>query len=359
MPNWRHNMAHVLYGVQGVGHGHALRSRPIIQRLRHRGHTVTIAASGKAQEFFNDAGETVVPLDGFNFVLGQKGELRYIKTLIATAKAFPRAGLHNSQVLSAAVKEHRPDVVVTDFEPFAALAAYRYRLPLVSIDNQHRITNCRLSVPRRMIADRLAAATVIRTFVPRAKQYIVTSMVPLKQKLGLAKLAVMPPILRSEIEQVKPQAGSAIVVYMWQKYLDLAVPLFKQFPEQQFIIYGSASIGEEGNVSLRGFDSKNIISDLANCAGVIGGGGFTFLSEALALGKPALIWPQPGQFEQMVNGLDLSRAGCAMLTEELTVDDIAAFLKQRNVYAEAAAKLHWPPQAETLDQIINLITKVI
>lgn len=352
-------MAHVLYGVQGVGHGHALRSWPIIQRLRHHGHTVTIAASGKAQEFFTAAGEAVVPLDGFNFVLGKQGELRYIKTLIATAKAFPRAGLHNSQVLSAAVKEHRPDIVVTDFEPFTALAAYRYRLPLVSIDNQHRITHCRLSVPRRLLADRWAAAAVIRTFIPRAKQYIVTSMVPLKPKLSFAKLAVVPPILRPEIAMVKPQVGNTIVVYMWQKYLDLAVPLFKQFPQQQFIVYGSSAIGEEGNVSLRGFDSKNIITDLAACAGVIGSAGFTFLSEALALGKPALIWPQPGQFEQMVNGLDLSRAGCASLTEHITADDIAKFLQQRNNYAEAAAKLHWPPQAETLDYIVDLITKVL
>jgi len=352
-------MAHVLYGVQGVGHGHALRSWPIIQRLRHHGHNVTIAASGKAQEFFTAAGETVISLDGFNFVLGQKGELRYIKTLIATAKAFPRAGLHNSKVLSAAVKEHRPDIAVTDFEPFTALAAYRYRLPLVSIDNQHRITHCRLSVPRRLLADRLAAATVIRTFIPRAKQYIVTSMVPLKPKLSFAKLAIVPPILRPEIEQVKPQVGKTIVVYMWQKYLDLAVPLFKQFPQQQFIVYGSAAISEEGNVSLRGFDSKNIISELANCSGVIGGGGFTFLSEALALGKPALIWPQPGQFEQMVNGLDLSRAGCAMLTEELTADDIAVFLQQRSTYAAAVAKLHWSSQVQILDNIVNLITKVL
>jgi UDP:flavonoid glycosyltransferase YjiC (YdhE family) len=36
----------ILYGVQTTGHGHLVRSTPIIRQLRERGHRVDVLPSG-------------------------------------------------------------------------------------------------------------------------------------------------------------------------------------------------------------------------------------------------------------------------------------------------------------------------
>jgi uncharacterized protein (TIGR00661 family) len=82
----------------------------------------------------------------------------------------------------------------------------------------------------------------------------------------------------------------------------------------------------EGNLVFRPFSEKGFIDDLRTCRGVIAGGGFTLMSEAVYLHKPMLSHPIEKQFEQVLNALYLEKLGYGMYAPDLNEDVIAAFL---------------------------------
>ncbi len=70
-------------------------------------------------------------------------------------------------------------------------------------------------------------------------------------------------------------------------------------------IYGmkrniTADVVDE-NLTYRPFSEDGFIADLASARGVIAGGGFTLMGEAVYLHKPMLAVPLERQFEQVLN----------------------------------------------------------
>ncbi len=65
----------------------------------------------------------------------------------------------------------------------------------------------------------------------------------------------------------------------------------------------------EGNLRFLPFDERRFIEDLACARGVIAGGGFTLMGEAVYLKKPMLAVPVRGQFKQILNARYLTELG--------------------------------------------------
>jgi uncharacterized protein (TIGR00661 family) len=84
------------------------------------------------------------------------------------------------------------------------------------------------------------------------------------------------------------------------------------------------NIGEEqveGNLRFRPFSEAGFVDDLASCRGVIAGGGFTLMGEAVFLHKPMLAVPLVHQFEQVMNARYLEVEGFGRMAKSL--DDAA------------------------------------
>jgi UDP-N-acetylglucosamine:LPS N-acetylglucosamine transferase len=60
--------------------------------------------------------------------------------------------------------------------------------------------------------------------------------------------------------------------------------------------------------------------------GVVTGGGFSLLSEAVYLGKPVLSVPLHGQFEQLMNARYLAREGFGICAPSVDMATMTAFL---------------------------------
>jgi uncharacterized protein (TIGR00661 family) len=74
----------------------------------------------------------------------------------------------------------------------------------------------------------------------------------------------------------------------------------------------------EGNLRYRPFSEAGFIDDLASARGVIAGGGFTTMGEAVYLRKPMLAVPLEHQFEQVMNGRYLEKEGFGRMAKTLT-----------------------------------------
>jgi uncharacterized protein (TIGR00661 family) len=65
----------------------------------------------------------------------------------------------------------------------------------------------------------------------------------------------------------------------------------------------------DGPLTYRPFSEAGFIADLASARGVMAGGGFTLMGEAVYLHKPMLSDPDGRQFEQLLNARYLAREG--------------------------------------------------
>jgi len=336
--------------------GHAMRSQTIIKHLRSEGHEVLITANNKAYKFFKEVYKDVHELKGVSFVVDSEGKVKVFKTLAEYFKTLPKYSYYNFKKLIKIIDDFSPDLVVTDFEPFAQVISNVYNLPLISIDNQHRITHCTLDIPREYRDEYLEAKTVIRSFIWTADYYIVTDFYNSKVRKSKEKVFVVPPVVREGVMKTKKSNQGHILVYMWEKYAKNLIPVLKKVKDQKFIVYGLNKSKRDGNVTLRPFSSTKMVKDLSSAKAVIANAGFTLMTESLFLHKPMLVAPMGSQFEQILNGLQLEKRDYGMMVDEIDQANIESFIKQLPRFKKAITKVKFDDNKKlfaTLDRIIK------
>jgi uncharacterized protein (TIGR00661 family) len=250
-------------------------------------------------------------------------------------------------------EEWQIDLVITDFEPLSCHEGHRRRVPVISIDNQHCMTNVDVTFPREHRADAAATRMVVRMMVPRADAYLVTSF--FNAKVKRRNTFLFPPILRESILQAKPQAGEQVLVYVTSPAPALAKLL--RSVRCQFIAYGFGREGQNGNVLYKKPSLDGFLQDLINAKAIVANAGFSLLTEALHLGKPYLAVPVEHQFEQVFNAYWLEKAGYGAFWEELNRERVESFLYNLPHYRE---KLRDYPRAGNealLTKLDDLIAK--
>jgi uncharacterized protein (TIGR00661 family) len=309
--------------VVGEGMGHAMRSRVVLEHLVAHGHEVEIMASGRATDFLAKRFAGVNRIHGLHMIY-EENRVRRGKTfwsnVLSGATGVPR----NIAAYFGLIKDFAPDVVISDFESWTYLYAKLHRLPIVSIDNMQIINRC--EHPDEIVAGHEAGFAIAKAFVkgklPFCDRYFVTTF--FRPKVRKPDTFLYPPILRPEILGAARRAGEHLLVYQTAEGNEaLAATLARTGFECR--IYGMRrEIKEEqveGPLRYRPFSEAGFIDDLASARGVIAGGGFTLMGEAVYLHKPMLAVPLGGQFEQVLNARYLEREGFGMAADNLDDPD--------------------------------------
>jgi uncharacterized protein (TIGR00661 family) len=145
-------MANILYGVNGEGAGHSTRSREVLTHLVSRGHTLHVASFDRGQANLK-ADFDVTEIFGFRFAY-VNNRVRYKRTIARNLVTMPQAAKSLSR-LKHLVDDWKIDLVITDFEPLTCHVGHVKDLPVISIDNQHCLTNAVVSYPRKYRRDAL------------------------------------------------------------------------------------------------------------------------------------------------------------------------------------------------------------
>ncbi len=325
-------MAKIVYGVSGEGSGHSSRAREMLNHLLRQGHECRVVSYDRGYANLKDDFE-VFETEGLH-IQSVENQVSVTKTFVDNIARLSD-GLSRLRALRHDVfKTFRPDVVISDFEPMTAYLANHYELPLITIDNQHRMRYMTYPCPDELRQSAMVTETVIRLMVPRPDVSLVTTFY--FGEVANDRTFLFPPILRSAIVNVPSTTEDHIVVYLTQSF-DAVLGLFSEFPRERFIVYGHDKTVDRGNVSFRQFDSEGFIADLSSCKAVIATAGFTLMTEALHYGKPYLALPMGGQFEQELNGLLLARSGYGKNAHDPDVSTIGEFLYRLPEYRERLA----------------------
>jgi len=229
-----------------------------------------------------------------------------VKTFTQNLKKLSSGHRKLTELKERLFKAFQPDCVLTDFEPMTAHMAGHYNIPLISIDNQHRLRYMRLSCPEHLEADRILTKNIIRSMIPKPDVSLVTTFH--FNEITNDRTFCFPPILRKEVTDLTPATGDHILVYLSFGF-DSFLEVMKNLTREKFIVYGYNKAQKDENLIFKTFSKQGFLDDLASSKAVMATAGFTLMTESFYYRKPFMALPMKGQFEQEINGILMAELG--------------------------------------------------
>ncbi|HXH98634.1 MAG TPA: glycosyltransferase family protein [Sphingobacteriaceae bacterium] len=285
----------ILYAIQGTGNGHISRAREIVPLLQQYGELDLVMSGTQAD--VNITQPIAYRFHGFSFIFGKKGSVDHWKTY----KVMDLRRLRKD-IKTLPLKKY--DLIINDFEPVTAWACKLSNIPSVSLSHQASFLS--KNTPRPAESFHWA-------------EWIFKHYAPSTHHIGFHfdryDDFIHTPVIRSEIRMLHPQDFGHITVYLPAYDDRLLLSYFKKLPEVKFEVFSkhAKQCYTDTNVKVSPINNEQYNTSLANCHGVLTGGGFEGPSEALYLGKKVFVIPMKYQYEQLCNAEAIKRLGVPVL----------------------------------------------
>ncbi len=319
-------MARIIYAVAGEGFGHSSRSHTIAQMLINASHQIMFVGSRNSLKYLTENyGDNVKEVFGLGFAF-RNGKVNTIATVKWNLKRLPQLFRINKTLFTKHVKKFKPQLVVTDFEPFCAIWAWRNHIPFISVDHEHMLTHCKLQNAGHP-GPRFKAKLVTRCYYSGAFAYVVVNF--FNAPLKTANTILAPPVVRDAAVSTKTKQDNHIVAYSTAGTAkEQFIQILNNFPNQKFIVYGFNQDAQMNNCILKTRSTKGFLNDLASSRGVIASAGFSLISECMFFKKKMCLVPVPGQYEQIINAHYVQKLGLGLSVPNLNQHAVAKFIDE-------------------------------
>ena len=346
-------MATIFYGVQGEGLGHATRSKTIIEHLKKK-NDVYVFCGGRAYQYLVKHYNKVIRITSPH-IFYHKNRASNFRTFLLNIIKIPHF-IASYLSVRRIKKEKVPDLIITDFEPITNYFGLLHKIPTVSIDNQHVISKSEIDFPNSMKDQYIKTKLIIKLMIWKADRYFMMNFFfpPVKEK----NCYIVRPIIRQEIQRLRPKRKNFILVYQTSFTDTELVPALIATGEKM-VVYGYPKPGSAGNVRFREFNESEFFHDLKSCKAVISNGGQSLMCEAIYLKKPILSVPIKNQFEQYVNAKYLERLGYGEYHETIDSEMINAFLTRLGSYEKNLGKVKMIGNAELFSLLDKTIKEIV
>lgn len=329
----------IAYGIHGYGRGHATRALAVLPELAKR-HDLLILAGGDAYDATCEQYPVLrIPTLGYHY--RRSGTRSNYLTFTRNAPAILDIFLHGPafQMIAEAFRDFRPDIVVSDAEPWTHAVAAHTSVPRIGFDHFGVLAYCR---PTMSLADRIVAerdAWVYRKLMGQPERVIVSSFYDAPPRRD--GVTFVGTLLRDEVFRVRPERGEFVLAYF-----NKGMHLFSKRVEHALLdcgapvkVYGTGRCGSNRNLEFRLPSNYAFLEDLAACRAVISTAGNQLVGEAVHFGKPMLVMPEDC-VEQRVNARALENMGLGgqVCQRRMSVEVVRSFLSQLDRF-EAAIRV--------------------
>ncbi|MBO0939361.1 glycosyl transferase [Fibrella sp. HMF5335] len=331
-----------LFVIQGEGRGHLTQAISLAQIVQNAGHEVVMAMVGLAPgrpipAFFAEqfpAPHTTLTTPAM--VYCPKTNRLNVGATVRQALGKLGTFRRSMQQLHEAIEAHRPDVVVNFFELLCGLtyAFYDPSAPVVSVAHQFMALHPDFPFPAKKRLDKWSFLALVRLNGIGSSELLGLSF-DQQADAPEQRLRVVPPLLRQEISKLVATREPYFLAYTTQPGLRSQVlAVHKQHPDQPLRYYHAGATETEQAVDETftecKLDGQRYLSDMARCSAMVTTAGFESVCEAMYLGKPVLMMPQPNHYEQACNAQDGQRAGAGLAAESFDLSGFMHYLPTYN-----------------------------
>lgn len=306
----------ILFVVNGLGLGNSTRAHAIIEYLLEMGASVHIATSNNGLWYFRDVTEIkgLYEIRPLQYGSG-KGKINIWQTLRLLPELIGRLRT-NEWRITEILDEVKPDIVVIDSE-YIFRPMKKKRIPIVALNNSDAVIKEFLGWSQRPLS-------VIPQFLAvECMDYLFHLMVPnlvisprLVTNASNRGFLAVGPVVRRRYLPVTPAPMSRRVVVMLSGSSFGSVLNFQRedYPMRIDVIGRSApnEISPQKGIFYHG-KIRDTHALLSAADVLVVNGGFSAVSEAFSMRKPAVLIPVPHHAEQWVNAKKMESLGVAVV----------------------------------------------
>ncbi|WP_296703779.1 glycosyltransferase family protein [Algoriphagus sp.] len=353
-----------LFIVQGEGRGHLTQAIAFSKMLESQGHQLSAVIVGKSKRriipdfFCQQISTEIYPVESPNFET-DKGEKRILigKTISKNIKKSP-IFFKSLQKINEIVRSKKPDIILNFYDLLGGLYNFLYRpnAHFWVIGHQYLIYHPSFEFARSVAFQKELFQFNTWLTALGAEKKIALAFKSLAQ-IHDDKLIVAPPLLREEVKHLESQGGDFILTYMVNPgYAEEVISFAKKYPHLRIKAYWDKKNARETenplpNLSFHKIHDSRFLKDMAACKGLVCTAGFESVCEAMYLGKPVMVIPVKGQYEQACNALDTVASGAGIRSENFDFSKLEELIELRTTleYSLKDWTGNWP---KILQQVI-------
>lgn len=309
--------------------------------LRKNGHEVCRVIVGRSErrelpEFFSDRiGAPIDQVDSPNFVTDKDHKSVNVRKTIFHACS--RIGTYRRSLneIDRMVKADRPDVILNFYDFIGGIYSLvkRPRARFICIAHQYLAGHSTFEFPIGTWFDRrsMLLGNWITSF--RSAAVLALSFRELPDEPGVV---VVPPLLREEVSSLEPSKGKHLLVYMLNHGYSDAVNTFHQKePDWELHCFwdrpdAPKELKVDDALTYHRLDGQLFLKYMSGCAGFLTTAGFESVCEAMYLGKPVMMMPVEGHYEQACNALDASNVGAGIQSKTFDLNLLVDYLPRHD-----------------------------
>lgn len=345
-----------LFIVQGEGRGHLTQSMTLEKILLDRGHEVVGIMVGKSRQrrvpdFFKDGvAAPVTYFESMNFMpAADNRKPSMVKTMLFNTFGFHKY-FPSIQVVRDMIVSSGADVVVNFYEQTAGLAYLFHEIdvPMICIGHQYLFMHKDFALPWDKYPDSIALDFFTKLTAVKAVKHLALSFVPMPEDTRHNIIAV-PPLLRKEVLQMKPESGRYLHGYMLNAgFSEDVMSWHEKHPEVELrFFWDNWDAGKEYKVddalTFYLIDDKEFLRQMSGCRAFASTAGFESICEAIYMGKPILM--VPSHIEQEINAFDAERFGAGIVCERF---DLSKLIEFADCYQPKVEFKNWVDSAADL-----------
>ncbi len=333
----------ILFLVQGEGRGHLTQAISLAQLLQTAGHevigaVVDIAPNRPLPAFFGEQFPApITALPGPSLVYSTKSNALLPMDTLLKALRQSRTLQRSMRQMRDILDQQQPDVVVNFYQLLGALtyALYNPTVPVIGIAHQYLAFHPNFPFPKGRWLDRLGFMLLNRLNAYGATELLALSF-DKQPDVPQERLRVVPPLLRREVTERTPAPGDGyLLAYTTQPgIMGELLEAHLQHPAIPIHAF-HAGVTEpdrpvDATLTYHQIDGKRFLDFMQYSRAVVTTAGFESVCEAMYLGKPVLMMPQPQHFEQACNALDGQRAGAGVAAESFDLKALLQYIPHHN-----------------------------
>ena len=328
-----------ILAVQGEGRGHMTQAISMYEMLVEQGHTVCaviVGTSGRREIppfFFEKINSKIIQLPSPNFITDEKNKSIQIgKTIVHNFKGL-KIYKESLKKIDELMKEFEPDVVINFFDLLVGLY-YRYNKPkakLICIAHQYIYLHSDFEFPNGRLLDKMIIKFYTKLTASGSSKNLALSFYNIHT--DNKDVIIVPPLLRKEIFELTTKQSDYFLVYLvnngyfeelieWhKKNQNIEVHCFTDQPEKLLINYNYKS----DKLVVHALNDKLFLQMMSESKGLASTAGFESVCEAMYLGKPVLMVPVEGHYEQFCNSRDGFKAGAGIFADNFDLSKLVNF----------------------------------
>ncbi|MDR3652308.1 MAG: glycosyltransferase family protein [Paludibacter sp.] len=344
-----------LFVVQGEGRGHFTQALSLKSMLERNGHEVVGVMVGCSAKrtlpgFFTEKIQSeIIQFQSPNFLPTPKG--KHSPLLISILYNLLLVPVYVASLLSIrqTIRKKQPDVVINFYELMCGVTygIFNPKPPMINVAHQYYFLTREFNYSGKNSRQFHLLNFYSRLTAMNAYKMLALSF-RMDEKLYQGKIAIVPPLLRSEVLNYKISNGNYIHGYMLNSgYAKELSDWSNNHPKQKLHFFWDKKNAKQtesltSNLTLHQLSDTLFLEYMAGCKAYATTGGFESVCEAMYMQKPVLMIPT--HIEQECNVLDAIRSGAGVTANEFDLDVLLDFLPEYNRTTEFK---YWSQMAES------------